>query len=85
MEEQGVTIIAFRADIHQPLSEFTRFAEDTSDKLRSVAPAPGFDEVMIPGDPEKNARLERKANGIPIEDEVWNSVLEAARLAQTEI
>ena len=40
---------------------------------------------MIPGDPEKNARLERKANGIPIEDEVWNSVLEAARLAQTEI
>ena len=85
MEEQGVTIIAFRADIHQPLSEFTRYAEATSDKLRSVAPSPGFNEVMIPGDPEKNARLERKANGIPIEDEVWNSVLEAARLAQTEI
>ena len=67
------------------IRDSTRYAEATSDKLRSVAPSPGFDEVMIPGDPEKNARLERKANGIPIEDEVWNSVLEAARLAQTEI
>ena len=33
------------------------------DELRAIPPAPGFDEVLVAGDPEERARAERSAAG----------------------
>lgn len=35
--------------------------------------------VMVPGDPERAARAERMANGIPIEDETWRQIASAGK------
>jgi LDH2 family malate/lactate/ureidoglycolate dehydrogenase len=35
-------------------------------RFRSATPAPGFDQVLIPGDPEREIEAERLANGIPL-------------------
>jgi uncharacterized oxidoreductase len=46
--------------------------------IRATAPAEGFDRVRLPGDPERESMAERLANGIPIDDNTWAQIKEAA-------
>ncbi len=41
----------------------------------------GVDEVLVPGEPEAQARADRLANGVPLSDDAWASIVEAAREA----
>jgi LDH2 family malate/lactate/ureidoglycolate dehydrogenase len=75
---QGVTMIVFRADLFQPLPEFKQSVDGLAQRLRATPPAPGFDEVLVPGDPEARARRERARAGIPIPDDIWGSLTAAA-------
>jgi uncharacterized oxidoreductase len=36
------------------------------------------EKVLIPGDPERQSRGRRIAAGIPIDDETWREIVEAA-------
>lgn len=78
MAHQGVTIIAIRADVHRPMNNFKERADEIIREARAVPPAPGFTEVMVPGDPETRARAERSRTGIPMHDDVWSSIVKAA-------
>jgi len=35
--------------------------------------------IMIPGEPERAVRAKRAASGVPLSDEVWASIVAAAR------
>jgi len=48
--------------------------------VKASPPAPGVDEVMVPGDPERKARADRLANGIPIDPRTWEDLLATAEL-----
>ncbi len=48
-------------------------------ELRAIPPAPGFDEVLVPGDPEDRARAERERDGVPIEPALWRTLNELSR------
>jgi hypothetical protein len=37
-------------------------------------PAPGFDEVLLPGEPEACVRARRERQGVPIPEETWQAV-----------
>jgi ureidoglycolate dehydrogenase (NAD+) len=39
--------------------------------LRASPVAPGFDEVLAPGDPELRAHAERARSGVPVEPALW--------------
>jgi ureidoglycolate dehydrogenase (NAD+) len=41
------------------------------DELRAIPPAPGFDEVLVAGDPEDRARAARERDGVPIAAALW--------------
>ena len=41
--------------------------------------AKGFNEVLLPGEPELNSKAERLANGIPVAEATWNAIVEAGR------
>ncbi|MBK9083609.1 MAG: malate/lactate/ureidoglycolate dehydrogenase [Rhizobiales bacterium] len=41
----------------------------------------GVDEVLTPGEPEAQARADRLAHGVPLSDDAWASIVEAAREA----
>jgi LDH2 family malate/lactate/ureidoglycolate dehydrogenase len=75
---QGIAFVAFKADLFRPLADYTRQAEEMEQRVRSVPPAPGFAEVLAPGDLEARARAARQRTGIPISDEVWASVVKTA-------
>ena len=78
MRHQGVTFIVFKADLFQPMADFGLGADELLRQIRAVPPAPGFDRVMVPGDPESDARAERGRNGIPLSDAVWKSLTDLA-------
>jgi hydroxycarboxylate dehydrogenase B len=46
--------------------------------LRQSPPAGGFDGVQIAGEPERRARLERERDGIEVDLQTWQEIVEAA-------
>ena len=57
---------------------FEAEAEAMLDYIRSTAPAEGVDRVRLPGDPERESVARRIAEGIPIDDNTWAQIREAA-------
>ncbi|HEY6431730.1 MAG TPA: malate/lactate/ureidoglycolate dehydrogenase [Acetobacteraceae bacterium] len=58
--------------------------EATRAHVRSARVAPGFSEILLPGEAERRAAAER-ARGIPVDDRTWQQVREAAaKLGITE-
>ena len=49
--------------------------------LKSARPRAGFDEVLLPGEPERRRRRERLAAGIEIDERSWADILAAAGAA----
>ena len=52
--------------------------DNSTDWIKSSPPAPGVDEVMFPGDPERKTREKRKSSGIPIDDGTWAQLMQTA-------
>jgi len=46
--------------------------------ILSTRPAEGVDRVRLPGDPERESTADRLANGVPIDDNTWAQLREAA-------
>ena len=44
--------------------------------LKEIPPAPGHDEVLVPGEPEQRAQAERERDGIPLPPTLWASLNE---------
>ena len=74
----GASMIVFRADLFQAFPDYAERADRLQGRVRAVPPAPGFEEVLIPGDPELRTRAERLREGIPIPDELWQQVVDLA-------
>ena len=81
LRNEGGTIIAFRTDLFQEASDYTSLADEMGHRIRAVPSAKGFDKVRMPGDPEAETRRTRQRDGIPIEDDVWQTIVEAGELA----
>ena len=64
-------MMVMKADLFQSLTDYSTRIQDLGDQIRSVPPAPGFDEVILPGDLEARAEETRGRDGIPIADALW--------------
>ncbi len=79
MRHQGVTIIVLKPDLFQPFESYAARADEMVQRVRAIPPAPGFDEVLAPGDMESRTREIRRRDGIPIEDDTWESIVTVAK------
>jgi hydroxycarboxylate dehydrogenase B len=70
----GIFIFAVDAAIFRPLSEFQQAVTKVISRVKSVAPQPGFEEVLMPGEPETRTRSHRERHGIPIPLDTWKAV-----------
>jgi len=61
---------AMRIDAFRPAAEFKAHMDNWINRFRAAVPAPGFDQVLIPGDPERIIAAERMEQGIPVHEEV---------------
>jgi uncharacterized oxidoreductase len=46
--------------------------------VKASPPAPGVDEVMVPGDPERKSTEQRSRDGLPIDDQTWEEMVQSA-------
>ena len=51
----------------------------SADYIKSSRVAPGFDEILLPGDPERRSTARRTAEGIPIDETSWTEIRQSAR------
>jgi hydroxycarboxylate dehydrogenase B len=61
-----------------PRAAYAQVADDLLGHIKSVRPAPGFEEVLLPGEPEQRARAAR-AHGVPVDDVTWGKLQELQR------
>jgi len=47
--------------------------------LQAGPVAPGFDAVLIAGDPERATRAQRQAEGISVDDQTWQEIVNAGK------
>ena len=69
----AIDIAAFRA-----AGDYAASAEELLQKVKDVPPATGFDEVLLPGEPEARHAAGRRKAGVPIPDGVWAEIVEVA-------
>ena len=61
-----------------PVEEFTARVEKLVNLMKATPKAPGYDEVMVAGDPEWRTEAHRRAHGIPIEEGNWDLLAKTA-------
>ncbi|MCY3902210.1 MAG: Ldh family oxidoreductase [Caldilineaceae bacterium] len=57
-----------------PLDEYQRQVRIVLDAIKATPPAPGFDEVLVPGDFEHRSRQQRLAEGIEVPAETYGKI-----------
>lgn len=67
----GGLMVAIKVDAFRPLEEFKRDVDDFISQVKSTPPAPGFQEVLYPGELEWRTAKKRSQEGIFIEDATW--------------
>lgn len=74
----GIFIFAMDAQLFRPKSDYASALAHRLGQIKGVPPAAGFDEVLVPGEPEARVRAQRAREGIPIPDDTWSAVCNAA-------
>jgi L-2-hydroxycarboxylate dehydrogenase (NAD+) len=57
---------AMRIDAFRTASEFKKDMDQWLKRFRGAKPVEGFEQVLVPGDPERIMEADRKKNGIPL-------------------
>ena len=52
--------------------------EATKAHVKSARPAPGFNEVLVPGEPERRYAEQRRAKGIEVDPQTWADIRSSA-------
>jgi LDH2 family malate/lactate/ureidoglycolate dehydrogenase len=74
----GVLFVVLEVDAFRPVDGFLADAAGFYDHVKSVPPAPGFEAVLMPGEPERQTAQRRQSEGIVVDDTTWGLIVERA-------
>jgi uncharacterized oxidoreductase len=76
----GNTFLAIVIDVDRLRGKdpFSQDVEELIEFVKSSALAPGFTEILIPGEPEARVQSQREREGIPVDEETWRQIVEVA-------
>jgi LDH2 family malate/lactate/ureidoglycolate dehydrogenase len=69
------TFLAIEIERFMPVAEFTARVEKLVGMMKSTAPAAGYDEVLVAGEPEWRTEKARSRDGIPIGAGTWQTLV----------
>ncbi len=75
---QNAFILAIDVSAFLPLAEFTAAVDETVDAIKSLPPADGTAEILIPGERGRRSEAERRSAGIPLGARVWRELTDLA-------
>ncbi|MHA1687085.1 MAG: Ldh family oxidoreductase [Candidatus Heimdallarchaeaceae archaeon] len=73
--ENGVFVQVINPEIFVSREEFEKRVDKLIRACKLSAPRPGFDKVLIPGDPEREAEKKSLKYGILVDEDLWNELL----------
>jgi uncharacterized oxidoreductase len=74
----GTLIVAIDPARFLPLEDFHAQVTALLEWVRTAPLAAGAQDILIPGEPEARMERERRAGGVPVEDETWRQIRQAA-------
>jgi hydroxycarboxylate dehydrogenase B len=74
----GMFLQALDVRSFMPLDDFAAIGLTLADAVRATPPADGYEEVLLPGDPERRSAAKRTLEGLEIADSTWQSITSAA-------
>src|SRR5262249_28136356 len=74
----GVFLQAFSVEEFQPLNQFLDKVDEFIAFVKSTKPAPGFREILLPGEHARANEARQLKNGVEIDDETWTELKELA-------
>jgi uncharacterized oxidoreductase len=80
-ERVGNAFLVFVIDIDRVRGQEPFYAEveQLADYIKSSVLAPGFSEILLPGEPEVREHARRLKDGIPVDDETWRQITEVGK------
>ena len=84
-EGNGVLLLALDIGAFTALGDFKSEADRFLDFVKSSRLMPGFDKVMIPGEPEYRQRVMLEKEGITVDDTTWRQIGETAASLNVKI
>lgn len=76
--QNGVLMIVIDIANFTPLDDFYQHVDRLVAHVKASPLAPGFDEILTPGEIEARQTAHRSRYGIPIDDETWRQIQETA-------
>lgn len=74
----GNFLVAVNVAAFRPVEEFEAAVGERLKKIKGVKPAPGFSEVMLPGEPERRNRKQRTEAGVALPEDTSLQLREIA-------
>jgi uncharacterized oxidoreductase len=74
----GVLFLVLAIEAFRPAETFLAEGATLCKQVKAVPPAPGFDEVLLPGEPEQRTTEQRQAKGIALDETSWTQLTTAA-------
>ena len=81
----GTLILAIDPGAFRSADSYAGTAERTLHRIQQTRPAPGFQKVMLPGEPERIVKAQRSEQGIPIPEPTWRDIHAAAAESNLEL
>ncbi|MBI4530806.1 MAG: Ldh family oxidoreductase, partial [Candidatus Latescibacteria bacterium] len=79
MKSNGVLFTAYHIEHFTDLETYYNEVEGLIRHVTSSRTAPGFTEILIPGEPEFRTARRREAGGIDIDETTWAHITDAAK------
>lgn len=74
----GLAFVVIDVSAFLPPDQFAVLMHDLREYIKSSPPSAGFDQVLLPGEPDFHRRAQRMRDGIPIDESTWQQICEAA-------
>lgn len=75
---QNGFLLAIDVAAFLPLDDFTGTIDETVDAIKSLPPAAGTSEILVPGERGRRTAAERATGGIPLGPKLWRELTEIA-------
>ncbi len=83
--QTGTFLLGIDIGIFRDRADVEAEADGIIEKIKAVPPARGFEEVLVPGEPELRSAERRRREGIPIPEDTWAEIVATAKLLDVAV
>jgi LDH2 family malate/lactate/ureidoglycolate dehydrogenase len=81
----GVCFLLVDPSAFGPIVRFKQLVDEMAAYIKSSPPAPGFEEVLLPGELEFRTRRRRLQSGVPVDEVTWQALESHARRLHVDL